>query len=269
VKQPWPPKEEIGTQVEPSGLTQAPLPAPTLVGPLTDELERPAIAKRVKNAGRKEWDSIVKRRVLPGLSQDATDDVYNPYTPTKKASRPPATPLKGKGSLSSSELNATPGWRKRAPPKQKQVFLPAESVQLTDGLATPDSASPRKVSAMRLLAKNEASALAKHETVTGKRTERHEPTFLGRIDRTNAFARSEPIPPLKHQMQKNQGHDDQPSAVFEGKRIRAIGDANCEALHQELERAGAALINNNGAEVDFYIVRLAGYAPSYSCECFH
>lgn len=260
MKQPWPPKEKIGTQAEPSVLTQASLSAPVPVAQLTDESEMPAIAKRVKNAGRKEWDCIIQRRALPGLSQDATNDVYNPYSPQKTAPRPPATPLKGQGTLSPSTTSAAPGWRKRTPSKQKQVFLPIELAQPMDGLAVPDSSSPRKVSAMRLQAEDEATTLARREAVVGKRIEKPElPTFLGRVDRTNAFAKPEPVPPSKCQVQKTENPDDPTRAIFAGKRIRAIGEANCAALRQELERAGATLIIRNGTETDFYVVRLVGY----------
>ena len=260
MKQPWPQKDGMGTSVEPSALTQAPLPAPIPVAPLTDELEMPAIAKRVKNAGRKEWDCIIQRRALPGLSQDVADDIFNPYTSPKKAPLQPTTPLKGQGLPSPGRLNAAPGWRQRSPSRQKQIFLHSESARPTNGLTIPDSSSPRKVSAMRLPTEGEALA--------GKTTEKPQPsTFLGRINRTNAFTKPGPIPPSKYQVQKNESLDDRTSAIFAGKRIRAIGDANCAALRQELERAGAALININGADVDFYVVRLAGYALFRSCEC--
>ena len=232
---------------------QAPLFAPIPVAQLTDELEMPAIAKRLKNTARKEWDCIIQRRALPGLNQDAADDLHNPYTSPKKASRSPAAPLKGQDSQSPSKNSATPGWHKRSPPKQKQVFL-AESAQSTDGLAVSDSSGPRKVSAMRIPAGNEATALASPEAVIGKRT-----GFLGRIDRTNAFAKPEPLPLSKYQVQKNKDPDGLTRAIFAGKRIRAIGEANCAALRQELERVGAELVITKGADVDFYVVRLAGY----------
>lgn len=257
VKQPWPPSEEIGTQV-PTASTQTPLIAPIPVAQLTDELEMPAIAKRVRNAGRKEWDCIIQRRALPGLSQDAANDVCNPYTPPKKASRQLATPLKGQGSLSLSTSNAIPGWHKRSPPKQQQVFITAESAQPTNGLSFSSS---QRVSAMRLPSENEAVALAKREAVTGKKAETLQPpTFLGRIDRTNSFAKHERVPTPKYQVQKNEDPDGRMSAIFEGKRVRTIGEASCAALRQEMEKAGAALIDRTGAEVDFYVVRLAGCA---------
>jgi hypothetical protein len=268
MKQLWPPKGDIGTQVEPSAPTQAPLSAPILVAQLTHELEMPATAKRVKNASRKEWDCIIQRRALPGLTQDVADDSFNPYTPPEKAYRPPSTPLRAQRPQSPSKINATPGWRKRAPPKQKQIFLPIESAQPIESLAVPDSSSPRKVSAMRLPIEKEAAALSKAEVATANRTEKPElPTFLGRIDRANSFANPGPIPPPKYQVQKNDDPDGLTSPIFAGKRIRTIGEANCAALCQELESAGAALINTKGAEVDFYVVRLAGYALSRSCEC--
>jgi hypothetical protein len=263
VKQPWPPK--IETQVEPSASTQTPLFAPIPVAQLIGESEMAAVAKRVKNAGRKEWDCIVQRRALPGLSQDTTDDVPNPYTSPKRPSRPPATPTKegrGQYSQSSSEISATPGWRKRAPPKQKQVFLPAESPQPIGGPAVPDSSSPRKVSAVRLSTKPEAV------TEKSKKVKPEPPTFLGRIDRTHAFAKPEPIPSSKYQVQKNEDPGGLTNAMFAGKRIRTIGEADCTALRQELERAGAALVIDMGAGVDFYVVRLAGYALSRSCDIF-
>ncbi len=260
VKQPWPLNEEIGTQV-PTALIQDPLATPIPVAQLTDELEMPAIAKRVRNAGRKEWDRIIQRRALPGLSQDAAaNHVNNPYTPPKpkKASRQAATPLRRQRPLSPSTVNATPGWHKRSPPKQKQVPIAAKP---TNGLLFPDSSSPRRVYAMRLPAENEAVALAKPEAVSGKRTEKPQPpTFLGRIDRTNAFAKHGPVPTPKHQVQNNEDPDGLTSAIFAGKRVRTIGEASCVALRQEIERAGAALIDRTGAEVDFYVVRLAGCA---------
>lgn len=259
VKQPWPPNGEAGTQAELSALTQAPLMAPIPVAQLTDEMEMPAIAKRVRNASGKEWDCIIQRHALPGLAQGAADDVHNLYTPPKNVSRPPATPLRGQGSLSPSGASATPGWRKRAPPKQKQVFLPAESAQPMNGLAVPDSSSPRKVSAMRLPAGDEAATLAKPEAAPSKRTEKPEPpTFLGRINRTDSFAKPEPMHPPKYQVQKIEDPDSLASAIFAGKRVHPIGEANCAALRQELERAGASLINRTDADVDFYVVRLAG-----------
>ena len=268
MKQPWPPKEKMGTQVEPSALTRAPLPAPIPVAPLTDELEMPAVAKRVKNAGRKEWDCIIQRRAQPRLSQDVADDMFNPHTSPKKASRASTTPVKRQGSLSPDRLNATPGWHKRSPSRQKQVFLRADPAQPTNGLTIPNYSSPRKVSAMRLPTEGDAAALAEPGAVAGKKAENPEPsTFLRRIDRTNAFAKPEPIPPSKSQVQKNENLDDSTSGIFAGRRLRAIGEANCAALCQELERAGAVLINRNGAEVDFYVVRLAGYALFRSCEC--
>jgi hypothetical protein len=67
------------TQV-PTALTQAPLTVPIPVAQLTDELEMPVIAKRVRNAGRKEWDCIIQRRALPGLSQDGRQCVQSIYT---------------------------------------------------------------------------------------------------------------------------------------------------------------------------------------------
>lgn len=261
VKQPWPLQEEIGTQVPPA-LTQAPLTAPTPVAQLTDELDMPVIAKRVRNAGRKEWDRIIQRRALPGLRRGAANDVYNRYTPPRKAPQPPATPLRRQGSLSPSTVNASPGWHKRSPPKKKQVFLTAESAQQAIGLAVPDSSSPRRVSAMRLPAENEAVALVKPGAVTGKRTEKPEPpTFLGRIDRTNSFAKPVPISLPEYQVRKNKDPDGLTSEILAGKRVRTIGEANCAALRQEMERVGAALIDGMGAKVDFYVVRLAGCAP--------
>jgi hypothetical protein len=268
VKKPWPPKEEIGIPVELSVLTQAPLPAPIPVAPLTDEAETPATAKRVKNAGRKEWECIIQRRALPGLSQDVASEMFNPYTPPKQASRRPATPLKGQGPLSLGRPNATPGWRQRSPSRQKQHFLPTESAQPTYGLSTPDSAIPRKVSAMHLPTEDEAAVLTEPGPVSGKRTEKPDPsTFLRRIDRANAFTKPEPIAPSKYRGKETGDLDDPTSAVFAGKRLRAIGEANCAALRQELERAGAVLINRSGAKVDFYVVRLAGYALFWACEC--
>ena len=266
VKQPWPLNEEIGTQV-PTASTQAPLTAAIPVAQLTDELEMPVIAKRVRNAGRKEWDHIIQRRALPGLSQDAAANyVNNPYTPPKKAYPQAATPLKGQGSLSPGTVNASPGWHKRSPLKQKQVLLTA--AQPTNGFTFADSSSPQKVSAMRLPGENEAVALAKPEAVTGKRTEKPQPsTFLGRIDRTNAFAKHGPVPTPKCQVQNNEDSDGLASAIFAGKRVRTIGEASCVALRQEMERAGAALIDMTGAEVDFYVVRLAGCVPPHPCEC--
>jgi hypothetical protein len=260
VKQPWPLQEEIGAQV-PTALAQAPLTVPTPVAQLTDELEMPVIAKRVRNAGRKEWDCIIQRRALPGLSQGMADNVYNPYTPPRKASQLSATPLRRQGLLSPSTVNASPGWHKRSPPKQKQVSLTAESAQPTIGLPVPDVSSPRRVSAMRLPAENEAAALVKPEAVTGKRTTKPErPTFLGRIDRTNSFAKPVPAPLPEYKVQKNEDPDGSTSEIFAGKRVRTIGDANCAALRQEMERAGAALIDGTGAKVDFYVVRLVGCA---------
>ena len=260
VKQPWPIDEEIGTQV-PTALIQAPSTTPIPVAQLTDELEMPAIAKRVRNAGRKEWDRIIQRRALPGLSQDAaTNYVDNPYTPPKKVSRQAATPLKRQSSLSSSTVNASPGWHKRSPLKQKQVLITA--AQQTNGLSFPDSSNSQRVSAVRLPAETKAVALANPEAVTGKRTEKPQlPTFLGRIDRTNAFAKHGPVPTPKYQVQKNEDPDGLTSPIFAGKRVRTIGEASCVALRQEMERAGAALIDRTGAEVDFYVVRLAGCVP--------
>ena len=258
VKQRWPPNEEIGTQV-PTASTQAPLVAPIPVAQLTDELEMPAIAKRVRNAGRKEWDCIIQRRALPGLSQDAANDVCNPYTPPKKAPRQPTTPLRGQDSLLPSAGNAIAGWHKRSPPKQKQVFLTAESARLANGLSFSSS---QRVSAMRLPVENEGVALAKRDAAIGKKTEKPQPpTFLGRIDRTSAFAKHERVPTPKYQVQKNEDPDALTSATFAGKRVHTIGAASCAALRQEMERAGAALIDTTGAGVDFYVVRLAGCAP--------
>lgn len=211
------------------------------------------MAKRLKNAGRKEWECIIQRRAPPGLSQDG--------------SRRLASPLKGQDPLSPGRLNATPGWRQRSPSRQKQTFLPTESAQPANGNTTADSSSPRKVSAIRLPTEGEPAALTEPELIAGKRTEKPEPwNFLRRIDRANAFTKPEPIPPSKYQVKKNEDLDVPMSAIFTGMRLRAFGEANCAALRQELERAGAALINRNGAEVDFYVVRLAGYALFRSCE---
>ena len=257
VKQPWPPSEEIGTQV-PTASTQAPLIAPIPVAQLTDELEMPAITKRVKNAGRKEWDCIIQRRTLPGLSQDAANDVCNPYSPPRKASQQPTTPLRGQGSLSPSTGNVIPGWHKRSPPKQKYVLI-AESTQPTNGPSFPNSSSSQRVSTMPLPAKNEAVALARRG---GEKTKKppQPPTFLGRISRNKSFAEHERVPTPKYQVQKNEDPDGLTSAIFTAKRVRMIGEANCAALHQELKRVGAALTDRTGAEVDFYVVRLAGCA---------
>ena len=115
---------------------------------------------------------------------------------------------------------------------------------------------------MRLPAEHEGVALAKGEATTGKKTEKPQPpTLLGRIDRTNAFAKHERVPTLKYQVQKNEDPDGLTSAIFAGKLARAIGEASCAALRQGMERAGAALVDTTCAEVDFYVVRLAGCAP--------
>jgi hypothetical protein len=230
VKLPWPLQEETGSQVP---------TAPTPVAQLIAELEPPASVKRTRNTARKEWDSIIQRRVLPWLGRGIADDV-----------------LRQQGSLSPRPVNASPGWQKRSPPMQKQIFLPAESPQPTVGLPVPDTSSPRRVSAIRLPAENEAAALVTPGAVTGKRREK--PKRLGCIDRTNSFEPAR-FPP-KYKVWKNEGPGRLTSEIFTGKRVRTIGEANCAALRQEMERAGAVLIDGTGAKVDFYVVRLAGCA---------
>lgn len=112
---------------------------------------------------------------------------------------------------------------------------------------------------MRLAAENEAVGLGKPKAVAAKRAERPKPpTFLGLIDRANAFAGPVPISPPKYQVQKNEDSDGLATEIFAGKRVHTIGEANCAALRQEMERAGAALIDGTGAKVDFYVVRLVG-----------
>ena len=112
---------------------------------------------------------------------------------------------------------------------------------------------------MRLPAENEAIGLGEPKAATAKRAERPKPsTFLGLIDRANAFAKPVPVSLPKHQVQKNEDPDGLATEVFAGKRVHTIGEANCAALRQEMERAGAALIDGTGAKVDFYVVRLVG-----------
>jgi hypothetical protein len=211
-----------------------PVPLASLLSDTGDNITK---VKHKKDAGMKEWESIVKRQGFAVVNGEMRNMGPSSYSMELDESfgQSSSSPLKKAWAPNSLEPPImAKGWSRRSPVKK----------QTTSGM-NEGSSSPRKPLAIRLPSDTDIAD-------AGPESAR---SFLGKMSRTAAFDDPRSDNSRVADASKS-ATGDAPTQILSGMTVSLLGDASCNAVTDVILGAGGRILRDGIP--DYYIVRLVG-----------